>query len=214
MYPITLYTELTPNPNSVKFVADRVIFKSNQPLDFTSKEQAQGVSALAEKLFDFPYVTGVFIAAGFVSVKKISDISWDYISIELREFIREHLLKSEFAVERIPDPEGERQVSSPASAATTPKLEIEPSKYDEAIKNILYAKVKPAVESDGGAIDFVSFKDGVVVVELKGSCAGCPSSKITLKKGIERILKQELPIVKEVISSTEVNPKSFLCDGH
>ncbi len=80
--------------------------------------------------------------------------------------------------------------------------DIAPSEYDEAIKNILTEMVKPAVESDGGAIDFVSFKDGVVTVELRGSCSGCPSSTVTLKQGIEAILTSELPVVKEVVAES------------
>lgn len=198
MYPTTLYAELTPNPNTMKFVADRIIFKSDDPVEYKMQVEAKGSSDLASQLFNFPFVTGVFIASNFVTITKSADLSWDLITFELREFIREYLVKTEFVVEKLP--EG----PSPAQKEEAPKKyrDIAPSEYDDAIKNILTEMVKPAVESDGGAIDFVSFKDGVVTVELRGSCSGCPSSTVTLKQGIEAILTSELPVVKEVVAES------------
>ncbi len=197
MFPTTLYAELTPNPNTMKFVADRVIFKSNDPVEYKTQSEAKGSSELAVQLFNFPFVNGVFIAKNFVTITKSANLSWDLITFELREFIREYLVKVEFPVENLPETNAEAVV---VEVAPKKVRDIEPSEYDDAIKNILFEMVKPAVESDGGAIDFVSFKDGVVTVELRGSCSGCPSSTVTLKNGIEKILMSELPAVKEVVA--------------
>lgn len=191
MFPTSIYAELTPNPNTMKFVADRVIFNSTDAVEYKTAAEAKGSSELAGKLFDFPFVQGVFIASNFVTVTKTADLSWDLITFELREFVREFLLKHETAVEKIP----EMEIIAEEVKATEP---IEPSEYDDAIRNLLNEYVKPAVESDGGAIDFVSFKDGVVKVQLRGSCSGCPSSTVTLKDGIQALLTTELPEVKSV----------------
>jgi Fe-S cluster biogenesis protein NfuA len=198
MFPTTLYAELTPNPNTMKFVADRVIFKSNYPVEYKSAGEAIGSSALAEKLFDFPFVTGVFIATSFVTITKSPNLNWDLITFELREFIREFLLKNELAVEELPE------IKEPETKTVEekPKRKIAPSDYDQAIVNILDEYIKPAVESDGGAIDFVSFEDGTVTVQLRGSCSGCPSSTVTLKDGIEKILTAEIPEVKQVVAES------------
>jgi Fe-S cluster biogenesis protein NfuA len=143
------------------------------------------------KLFDFPFVKSVFIASNFVTVTKTADLNWDLITFELREFVREFMVKHETAVEKIPE------IEIVAEEVKTQEP-IVPSEYDDAIRNLLNEYVKPAVESDGGAIDFVSFKDGVVKVQLRGSCSGCPSSTVTLKDGIESLLTTELPEVKSV----------------
>jgi len=198
MYPTTVYAELTPNPNTMKFVADRIIFKSNDPVEFKTVQDAMGHSDLAVQLFNFPFVSGVFIANNFVTVTKTAELNWDLITFELREFIREYLVKTEIVVDKIPENTPEN------SSAQVDKKErnVEPSQYDDAIKAILTEYVKPAVEKDGGAIDFISFKDGTVTVELRGSCSGCPSSTVTLKNGIERLLTAELPEVKEVVAES------------
>ncbi len=198
MFPTTLYAELTPNPNTMKFVADRIIFESADAVEYKSQSEAKGSSELAVQLFNFPFVKGVFIASQFVTITKSADLNWDLITFELREFIREFLVKTEIAVERIPEATAE----TVKEEAPKKYRDISPSEYDDAIRNILTEMVKPAVESDGGAIDFVSFKDGVVTVELRGSCSGCPSSTVTLKQGIERILTAELPVVKEVVAES------------
>ncbi len=199
MFPTTLYAELTPNPNTMKFVSDRTIFKSNQPVEYKSASEANGSSELAVELFNFPFVSGVFIASSFVTVTKTANISWDLITFELREFIREFLLKKEIVVENMPVTSVEVEKDQ---AETAPKKKVEPSDYDQAIVNILNEYVKPAVESDGGAIDYVSFVDGTVTVQLRGSCSGCPSSTVTLKDGIEKLLTAEIPEVKEVVAES------------
>ncbi len=199
MHPTTLYAELTPNPNTMKFVADRRIFDGIDPVEYHTAQAAKGSSTLAQELFNFPFVKSVFISNNYVTLTKIADLSWDLITFELREFIREHLLKNEKAVEAAPEISTSAESLDPNS---TPKAPVEPSEYDEIIITLLDQYVKPAVESDGGAIDFVSFKDGVVTVQLRGSCAGCPSSVVTLKDGIQNLLVAELPVVKEVVAES------------
>ncbi len=201
MYPTSIYAELTPNPNTMKFVADRVIFPSADPVQYKTAAEAKGSSKLAEELFNFPFVKGVFVAHNFVTVTKTADLSWDLLTFELREFVRDWCLKREHVVERIPEPVQHESDAASANEAA-PKAPIEPSEYDDAIRDLLNEYVKPAVESDGGAIDFLSFKDGVVTVQLRGSCSGCPSSTITLKNGIEQLLTTELPAVKEVVAES------------
>lgn len=199
MFPTSLYAELTPNPNTMKFVADRVIFNSNFPVEYKSASEANGSSQLAVELFNFPFVNGVFIASGFVTVTKTENISWDLITFELREFIREYLLKTEFVVEKAPEPKTPAEQPATEKKVGAPRTQ---SDYDNAIVNVLNEYVKPAVESDGGAIDFVSFVDGTVTVQLRGSCSGCPSSTVTLKDGIEKLLTAEIPEVKEVVAES------------
>lgn len=203
MFPTSLYAELTPNPNTMKFVADRVIFPSPEPVEYRSPDEAKGSSELAAQLFNFPFVKGVFIARSFVTVTKTPDLSWDLITFELREFIREYLLHHEWAVQGLrAHVLSARTDGADGPLPAAPRTPAEPSEHDETIIRLLDEYVRPAVESDGGAIDFVSFKDGVVTVQLRGSCSGCPSSTQTLKNGIENLLTAELPVIKEVVAES------------
>jgi len=183
----------------MKFVADRTIFRSTNPVEYKTASEAKGSSALAVELFNFPFVNGVFIAENFITITKTDALSWDLITFELREFIRQALLKNEFVVENISEKQAGEGLEK---TAKTKRKHVEPSEYDDAIKAILNEYIKPAVESDGGAIDFVSFSNGTVTVELRGSCSGCPSSTVTLKNGIEQLLTAELPAVKEVVAES------------
>lgn len=198
MYPTSIYAEMTPNPNTMKFVADRVIFPTDDPVEYKTMQEAKGHSQLAVELFAFPFVQGVFIDNNYVTVTKSGEVDWDFITFELREFIRQFLLKNEKAAET---PSHLKPARTPEAAAPAkPRIPVEPSEYDDAIVQILEEYVRPAVATDGGAIDYVSFKDGVVTVLLRGSCSGCPSSTRTLKDGIERILSAELPMVTKVVA--------------
>ena len=192
--PITLYAEMTPNPSTMKFVANKHLLISGESAEFLNQAEAKGYSPLAEELFNFPFVKGVFIAANFVTVTKTETISWDYITMELREFIRNYIADGNELLIKMPEPRQEEVKED------SPLKNIAPSEYDDAIKDLLDEYVRPAVEGDGGAIDFKGFEDGIVTVVLKGSCSGCPSSTATLKGGIESILKQHLPEVKEVVA--------------
>jgi NFU1 iron-sulfur cluster scaffold homolog, mitochondrial len=196
--PITLYAEMTPNPNTMKFVANKHLLLTGESAEFLSQAEANGYSPLAEELFNFPFVKSIFIAANFVTITKNDSISWDFITMELREFIREFIADGKEILIQMPVKREEKVADESSS-----KKNIPPSEYDDAIRALLDEYVRPAVEGDGGAIDFKGFEEGTVTVILKGSCAGCPSSTATLKGGIENLLKQHLPDVKEVIAENE-----------
>jgi len=186
---------MTPNPSTMKFVANKYLLLTGESVDFTSATDAKGYSPLAEELFKFPFVRGVFMASNFVTITKSDNIPWDFITMEIREFIKSWIAEGKDILIQMPSP---KQTLDESEA--TPKKVYAPSEYDESIRNLLDEYVKPAVETDGGAIEFRGFDQGVVTVLLKGSCAGCPSSTATLKGGIENLLKQHLPEVTEVVA--------------
>jgi Fe-S cluster biogenesis protein NfuA len=196
--PVTIYAEVTPNPATMKFVANNYLIDPSTQVDFTSQKEAKGFSPLAEELFNFPFVKGVFIASNFVSVTKTDALSWDFITQELRDFIREHIAEGKEILIRMPEAKPTPVVEKEDKTIDTSSYS--PSEFDDAIRHLLDEYVKPAVEGDGGAIEFRNYKDGVVTVLLKGACSGCPSSTATLKGGIEQILSQHIPEVKEVVA--------------
>lgn len=186
---------MTPNPTTMKFVANKYLLLTGESVEFTSIAEAKGYSPLAEQLFQFPFVKGVFIASNFVTITKNETLSWDFVTMELREFIKNWISEGKDILIQMPAP----KPVEPKKNEDPSKVYL-PSEYDDAIKALLDEYVRPAVETDGGAIDFRSFENGVVTVLLKGSCSGCPSSTATLKGGIENLLKQHLPEVKEVVA--------------
>jgi Fe-S cluster biogenesis protein NfuA len=192
--PVTVYAEMTPNPTTMKFVANKYLLMTGDSVEFNSKMSAKGYSPLAEALFDFPFVQNVFIAANFVTVTKTDNVPWDFITMELREFVREWLFNGKEVLIQMPQPAVKDE------SDTEKKIEFNPSEYDDPIRALLDEYVRPAVENDGGAIDFLGFENGKVTVVLRGSCAGCPSSTATLKGGIENLLKQHFPEVTEVVA--------------
>lgn len=195
--PVTVYAEMTPNPTTMKFVANKYLLITGDSVEFASKAEAKGFSPLAEALFDFPFVKNVFIAANFVTVTKTDNVPWDFITMELREFVRNFISNGGEVLIQMPQPKvvEEKTDDTPSNA-----ISFDPSEMDDPIRALLDEYVRPAVENDGGAIDFLGFEDGKVTVVLKGSCAGCPSSTATLKGGIENLLKQHLPEVREVVA--------------
>ncbi len=193
--PVTVYAEMTPNPKTMKFVANKYLLVPGDSVEFVNLAEAKGHSPLAEALFAFPFVKGVFLAANFVTISISEDISWDYVQMELRDFVREWLAEGNEVLVKMPAPKPFETKSSEAEGKT-----YEPSEYDEAIRDLLDEYVRPAVENDGGAIDFRSYEEGIVTVVLRGACSGCPSSTATLKGGIETLLKSHLPAVKEVVA--------------
>lgn len=199
--PVTIYAEMTPNPSTMKFVANKHLLGIGDSAEFQSAASAKGYSPLAEELFNLPFVKGVFIASNFVTVTKTDNLSWDFITMELREFIREWIAEGKDVLVMMPPKNGVEVESKEEDSA--PKKVFAPSEYDDAICDLLDQYVRPAVANDGGAIDFRGFEDGIVTVTLKGSCSGCPSSTATLKGGIEQLLKQHLPEVKEVIAEND-----------
>jgi Fe-S cluster biogenesis protein NfuA len=197
---------MTPNPLTMKFVANKYLLPTGASVEFENKAAAKGYSPLAEALFDFPFVTKVFIAVNFVTVAKTDNVPWDFITMELREFIREWISFEKEVLIAMPS-QIQHETSSDAvdsavegNQMVSKKANFEPSPLDDAIIDLLDQYVRPAVANDGGAIDFLGFEDGKVTVMLKGSCAGCPSSTATLKGGIENLLKQHLPEVNEVVA--------------
>jgi Fe-S cluster biogenesis protein NfuA len=195
--PITVYVEMTPNPSTMKFVANKYILITGESVEFTSKAEAKGYSPLAEELFNFPFVKGVFLAANFVTISKNDSISWDFVAMELREFVKNWLADGKEVLIQMPAPKATVSANNDQPVKT-----YLPSEYDDAIRSLLDEYVRPAVEGDGGAIDFVGFEEGIVTVALRGACSGCPSSTATLKGGIENLLKQHLPEVKEVVAES------------
>lgn len=184
--PVTVYVESNPNPNSLKFVANFMLLNEGEYYDFPTVESS-GNSVLAQELFAYPYVKGVFLMSNFVTVTKDEGTDWDEVKMDVREHIRNFLeLGKDVIVEHL-EPE----------SASSVVLEND-SDIVVQIKNILDEYIRPAVESDGGAISFHSYDEGNVKVVLQGSCSGCPSSTVTLKAGIENLLKRMLPEVKEV----------------
>ncbi len=201
--PVTLYAEMTPNPNTMKFVANKYLLLTGESAEFRNQKEAKNYSPLAESLFNFPFVKGVFMAANFVTITKDDSISWDFITMELREYIRDFIAEGKEILIQMPQrretiQEEINKSDAPSSAGKT----FQPTELDDAIRGLLDEYIRPAVESDGGAIDFKGFDKGIVYVILKGSCAGCPSSTATLKFGIENLLKQHLPEVKEVVAES------------
>lgn len=204
--PVSVYAEMTPNPEVMKFVADRPLIEGTAQAEFNSKASAAGYSSLAEELFNFPFVAGVFISGSFVSITKDDTIGWEMIAMQMREYIQTWLSEHETAVEEVPPFEAQAPAAVVKSAEVTGAVALEdadivPTEHDEAIVALLEEFVRPAVEADGGAIDFRAFVDGTVHVRLRGACAGCPSSTATLKDGIERLLTSKLDVVQSVVAS-------------
>ncbi len=202
--PTAVYAEMTPNPAVMKFVTDRMLIDGGAQAAYTAQAETRDSSPLAEELFNFPFVTAVFISGNYVAVTKDDSLGWEMIVQQLREYIREWLMEHEVCVTNVPEimPEPPKETSGQTqSAEFIAENEIVPSEFDEQIKDLLDNFVRPAVEQDGGAIDFKAFKDGKVYVHMRGACAGCPSSMQTLKNGIENLLKTHIPEVSEVVAA-------------
>jgi Fe-S cluster biogenesis protein NfuA len=199
--PVTVYAEMTPNPATIKFVADVMLINNGESVEFLSKEECKDHSKFADALFNFPFVSGVFISGNFVTVTKSAAIEWNIVMQSLREFILEWIADNEIIVEKIPDLRAFSVADDNGTALVSEEPEIN-TELDRIIFELLEEYVKPAVESDGGAIYFKSFDlpSGKVTVVLKGSCSGCPSSTATLKGGIETLLKSHVPEVAEVVA--------------
>ena len=199
--PVTVYSEMTPNPSTMKFVANKHLLLPGDSVEFKSLKEAKGYSPIAEALFNFPFVAGVFITSNFITVVKTDNVPWDFITMELREFIRNWLSEGKEVLVKMPEVTND---DPDQKNPDRPKLKkYKKSDFDAQINELLEKYVKPAVENDGGAIEFLGFEEGVVTVLLKGACAGCPSSTATLKGGVENLLKQHLPEVKEVVAENE-----------
>ena len=194
----TVYAESTPNPKVMKFVANRAIIQGDS-VEFMNIDEAKN-SPLAMKLFHFPFVREVFIAKNFVSITKYDAMEWEDVVMEVREFIRDYLAEGHVVVDEIEEAQ-ENEISEESTEKLVSINQQELGEIEMRIVDILDEYVKPAVESDGGNIRFMSYEDGVVSVLLQGACSGCPSSTVTLKQGIENLLKKMLPtLVKDVVA--------------
>jgi len=195
----TVYAESTPNPKVMKFVVNRAIVTGDS-VEFVNIDEAVN-SPLATKLFHFPFVKEVFIARNFVSITKYETMEWDELVMEIREFIREFLADGGLVHKEVKESPSQTESEETVTQSIE---EVEPAELNEIetrIVDILEEYVAPAVESDGGNIKFISFEEGKVSVLLQGACSGCPSSTLTLKQGIESILKKMLPtLIKEVVA--------------
>ena len=178
---------MTPNPESLKFVLNRMLMQ-NDSIDIPDRETAKE-SPIAGALFEFPFVKGVFIAQNFVTITKESSYLWEDLIPQLKPFVKEFVESGKPLINE-----------NMNGASSQEEEETDESDDIKKIKELLDNYIKPAVEMDGGAIRFKSFEDGVVTVQLQGSCSGCPSSSVTLKAGIEGLFQRMLPQVKEVIA--------------
>lgn len=187
--PISIYTEATPNPEALKFVANKMLLSGNSA-HFENEAQAT-LSPLATQLFVFPFVKEVFIMNNFVTITKQPDSDWYEIMHEVRDFLKTFVESDQTVIEA---------AYFKKESDSKPVAEGEESEIVQKIKSILDTYVKPAVEMDGGAIQFINFEDGKVELLLQGSCSGCPSSTVTLKQGIEGMMKRMIPEVEEVVA--------------
>ena len=174
-------TEVTPNPNSLKFLPGKKVSNSG-PYEITNKDETQ--NELVRNLLSINGVEGIFLGEDFISINKNEIIKWDEIKHIVISFINDFYSEGkEFVIDE--------------------NLEEQNSNLDDLeqkIVKILDEKIRPAVARDGGDIKFKEFKDGVVKVQLQGSCSGCPSSTMTLKQGVQNLLCHYLPEVKEVVA--------------
>ena len=176
-----IQTEATPNPNSLKFLPGKKVSNSG-PYEITNKNDTQNM--LLKNLLSINGVEGIFLGEDFISINKKEIIKWDEIKHIVISFINDFYSKGkEFVIDE-----------------NLNEQNLNLDELEKKIVKILDQKIRPAVARDGGDIKFKEFKDGVVKVQLQGSCSGCPSSTMTLKQGVQNLLCHYLPEVKEVIA--------------
>lgn len=191
--PVMLYTEETPNPESLKYVTNRLLYRGIA--EFKEKDMAAEWSPMANTLMELPYVRSVYFNNNYVTVTKEFNYEWTDVMLKLKEFIKNFLenggevVKEGFA-------EHAEQI---AAASNAVQFTGEGGEIAKKVKDLIDMYVKPAVEGDGGNIEFKAFENGKVYVTMQGSCSGCPSSSVTLKAGIEGMLKRMVPEVTEVV---------------
>lgn len=186
-----IQTEATPNPATLKFLPGKEVLAEGTA-DFRDADGAAAASPLAGKLFSIAGVTGVFFGYDFVTVTKEDGPEWQHLKPAILGAIMEHFMSG-------------APVMAVGSQATADRTELEGEFYDEAdkeivvtIKELLDTRVRPAVAQDGGDITFRGYENGTVFLNMKGACAGCPSSTATLKHGIQNLLKHFVPEVQQV----------------
>lgn len=198
--PYIIYAEETPNPSSIKFVANKLLLVSGASAEYLSPAETAD-APIAQKLFQFPFVKRIFIQSNYITITKQDALEWEEIRDELRVFITEYLNKGNAIINKLP----EQKVAKDSSFNETVSINTQHTAPGNDVENkiieVLEQYIRPAVEQDGGLITFKELKDGIVTVQMRGSCSGCPSSTMTLKAGIEALLKRLLPEdVKQVVS--------------
>ena len=174
-------TEITPNPNSLKFIPGKVVSNSGS-FEITKKDDVK--NDLIRNILSINGVEGVFLNREFISINKYDNINWDEIKHIIISFINDYYSSGkEYIVDK-----------------DINELNENLSEIEKKIVQILDQKIRPAVAKDGGDIKFKEFRDGIVKVQLQGSCSGCPSSTMTLKQGVQNLLCHYLPEVKEVVA--------------
>lgn len=192
--PVLIYTEQTPNPESLKFVTNKMLYAGTA--DFKNKELAAEHSPLAAELFALPYIKSVYICNNFITLTKEMNYAWEDLMIRTKEFIKNYINEDKPII---------NEGFADAMIAIEEKRMSEIAYSDDdgelvnRIREMIDTYVKPAVEMDGGNIEFKSYNDGIVTLIMQGACSGCPSSTVTLKSGIEAMLKRMIPQVKEVV---------------
>ena len=175
-------TENTPNPNSLKFLPGKKV-SNDAPLEITDKNESK--NELIRNILSINGVTGIFLAEDFLSVNKDEKIEWEDLKHVIISFINDYYSNgNEIVID-------DKRINS---------NESDLSEIEKKIVKILETKIRPAVARDGGDIKFKEYKDGVVTVNLQGSCSGCPSSTMTLKQGVQNLLCHYIPEIKEVIA--------------
>ena len=198
--PYVIYLEGTPNPSSMKFIANKLLLVSGATAEYTSPEETTD-APIAKKLFQFPFVKRVFISSNYITITKADVVEWEEIRDELRIFIADYLNNGNLVISRLPEQKVAKDSSFKETVAVNTQHVAPGNDVENKIIEVLEQYIRPAVEQDGGLITFKELKDGIVTVQMRGSCSGCPSSTLTLKAGIEALLKRLLPNdVKEVVS--------------
>lgn len=188
-----LYTEETPNPEALKYVTNRMLYRGIA--DFNEKELAAAWSPMANTLMELPYVKSVYFNNNYVTITKEFNYEWAEIMLKLKEFVKNYIENGGAIVQ-----EGFAEYAEKIAAEqNATQFSGEDGDIARKIKELIDMYVKPAVEGDGGNIEFKSYEKGKVYVVMQGSCSGCPSSTVTLKSGIEGMLKRMVPEVQEVI---------------
>ncbi|MFL1780598.1 NifU family protein [Candidatus Hepatincolaceae symbiont of Richtersius coronifer] len=182
----------TPNPNTLKFLLDTPILKDSQTYHFSSINEAKAVSPLAHRLFEIVEVKGVYLGYDFVTVLLNNEDQWTYLKPKVLAYITDFISS------------GAEPLSSAGEEAKQVFQLIGKDEKEQEIINkiaeLFEERIRPAVAMDGGDITLASYEEGVVGIIMRGSCSGCPSSTLTLKNGIENMLKYYIPEIKEVVN--------------
>lgn len=199
--PVIFYSEMTPNPSVMKYVANRTLIEPGASAEYKDARSTAG-SPLAARLFEFHFVKGVFIVGNFISITKSDAVEWEEINADLRDFLKQYISSGKEIITELPKQEVHTDNSLENKKTVNTQHSSPANESEHKIVEVLEEYIRPAVEQDGGMITFKSFRNGIVTVQMRGACSGCPSSTLTLKAGIETLLKRMVPEVKEVVAES------------